>query len=569
LRRTPLLLCNLPLILANISYFCRFFGAQVSGVVLALLKQLINDRSGQFAIVASIVSIPLLLAVGLSIDYVNISRVKSELQQSIDIAALAIAREGDGVTQAQAEAIAARFLQENFLFPHSAPTVVLSGTKVIVRSNVSVPINFGGLFGTPTADISADATTAISYANYEIALALDTTGSMAGGKLAAMKDAVNGLIDTMEAQNSRADSLKFSVVPFSSKVNVGAQHGPAYSPLGAVTRQPADWLDARAQSPINQNDLDPGVSRFVMMKQLRTDWEGCVESRHSTAANPYDVNDAPPNPADPATLFVPAFASDEPDSGPYPNSYIADGSFAIGAGTPPQRMGRYGASYAPAFKAQPFSAQVVDAAAWTPVPTDFSNQTYYGSYPVPKGPNFGCDVQPILPLTTNFNAVRAKVNSLQALGSTNILEGAVWGWKTLTSRPPFTEGRPGNSVGTRKIMVLLTDGTNNLGPISNSLGSSHSSYGYFVDGRLGISSGSASAVTDAMNAKTLAACENAKADKIEIYTIRLEEPNVTTGNMLRDCATDADHYIDVPNRALLDEAFEKIKEKIALVRLSS
>ena len=72
-----------------------------------------------------------------------------------------------------------------------------------------------------------------------------------------------------------------------------------------------------------------------------------------------------------------------------------------------------------------------------------------------------------------------------------------------------------------------------------------------------------------MNAKTLAACSNAKADKIEIYTIRLEEPNVTTGNMLRDCASDANHYIDVPNRALLDEAFEKIKDKIALVRLSS
>lgn len=536
---------------------------------MASLKQLIYDRSGHFAILASILSIPLLLAVGLSIDYVNISRVKSELQQSIDIAALAVAREGDSISQARAEEIAAKFLAENFQFPHSAPTVTISGTKVLVRASASVPINFGGLFGTPAADISADASTTISYANYEIALALDTTGSMAGGKLAAMKDAVSGLIDAMEAQNTRADSLKFSVVPFSSKVNVGAQFGPAYSPLGAVSRQPADWLDTQAQSPIAQNDLDPGVSRFVMMKQLQTTWEGCVESRYSTAANPYDVNDAPPNASDPATLFVPAFASDEPDSGPYPNSYITDGAYTIGSGAPLQRMSRYGAVYAPAFKALPFPGQVSDAASWAPVTADFSNQKFYGSYPVPKGPNFGCDVQPLLPLTTNFNAVRAKVNSLQALGSTNILEGAVWGWKTLSSRPPFTEGRPGNNAGTRKIMVLLTDGTNNLGPISNALGSSHSSYGYLVDGRLGMTSGSAVAVTDAMNAKTLAACANAKDDNIEIYTIRLEEPNVVTGNMLRDCATDADHYIDVPNRALLDKAFEKIKEKIALVRLSS
>jgi Flp pilus assembly protein TadG len=540
-----------------------------AGVILAVLKSFIEDRNGNFAILASVMSIPLLLAVGLSVDYVNISRIKSELQQSIDSAALAVAREGDGISQAQANAIAARFMNENFRLPHSVPTVTISGANVLVSSMADVPINFGGLFGSPTVNIGANATTTITYANYEIALALDTTGSMSGGKLAAMKDAVNGLIDTMEAQNPRPDSLKFSVVPFSSKVNVGAQYGPAYNHLGAVTRQPADWLDAMAQSPIAQNDLDPGVSRFVMMKQLRTSWEGCVEARHAAAGNPYDVNDAPPNAADPATLFVPAFASDEPDSGSYPNTYIADGEHTIGSGTAPQRMGRYGAAYAPAFKTLSFSGQVADSALWLAVPADFSNQTFYGGYPVPKGPNFGCDVQPLLPLTTNFNAVRSKVDSLQALGSTNILEGAVWGWKTLSSRAPFTEGRLENIVGTRKILILLTDGTNNLGQIGNALGSAHSSYGYLTDGRLGMSSGSSGAVTDAMNAKTVAACDNAKTDKIEIYTIRLEEPNVTTGNMLRDCATDADHYIDVPNRALLDEAFEKIKDRIALVRLAS
>jgi hypothetical protein len=67
----------------------------------------------------------------------------------------------------------------------------------------------------------------------------------------------------------------------------------------------------------------------------------------------------------------------------------------------------------------------------------------------------------------------------------------------------------------------------------------------------------------------LQACTNAKAQGVEIYTIRLEEPNVTTGNMLKDCASDADHYIDVPNRAMLDEAFTKIADKISIIRLSS
>lgn len=528
-----------------------------------------TDRSGNFAIMASIVSVPLLMGVGLAVDYLNVARIQNELQSAVDNAVLAVAREGDKITQAQAIVIGDRFVKENFSGIFSDLAVVRVGEEVTVSSKTRVPLSFGGLFGVPHIDVAKSASTAITYANYEIALVLDTTGSMSGGKIAAMKDAVTGLIDSMSANNSRAGALKFSLVPFSSRVNVGAQHGPAINALNIVTRQPAAWLDAMADSPITQNDLDPGVSRFVMMKQLGAVWEGCVESRASTAAKPYDVTDTPPDVNDPATLFVPAFAGDEPDSGAYPNSYIADTPATIGGGTAALRMSRYGADYLPAFKDLTFSGQVTAAALWPARAADFSNQTFYGGYPVPKGPNFGCDVQPIVPLSSNFNDLKAKVNGLSALGSTNILEGAVWGWKTLSSREPFTEGRPENDTGVQKIMILLTDGTNNLGPISNALGSAYSSYGYLVDGRLGISSGSEAQVTSAMNAKTLAACSNAKADGIEVYTIRLEEPNVATGTMLRDCATDADHYVDVPNRALLDDAFAKVKDKIARIRLSS
>ena len=44
---------------------------------------------------------------------------------------------------------------------------------------------------------------------------------------------------------------------------------------------------------------------------------------------------------------------------------------------------------------------------------------------------------------------------------------------------------------------------------------------------------------------------------------------MTTGTMLKECASAPDHYFDVPNRAQLDEAFEAIKEKIVRVRISS
>jgi Flp pilus assembly protein TadG len=538
------------------------------GWKLTDFKRFLRDTSGQFAIMAAVVSVPLLMGVGLAVDYSNILRLKTELQTAVDSAVLAVAHEADKIDDTKAFEIADKFLRANLSESFSNLSVVRSGRTVNISANLVAPVHFGGLFGFPSVDLNAKASTEIVYVNYEIALALDTTGSMAGGKLQAMKEAVSGLIDTMAAQNTRTDSLKFALVPFSSKVNVGAQFGPEYNADGTVKRAPAAWLDSLAKSPISQSDLDPGVSRFALMRNMGVTWEGCVEARASTASDPYDVNDEEPNASDPETMFVPAFASDEPDTGSFPNSYLGDGIAAVTKGTAAERMQRYGAVYNAAFKSLTFAKQIEESLAWTKVTPNLSNQTFFGGYPVPKGPNFGCDVQPIVPLSTNFPAIKAKVDALQALGSTNIIEGAAWGWRVLSSRAPFTEGQREN-VSVRKILVVLTDGTNNLGQISNTLGSMHSSYGYLADGRLGIESGTAEQVSEAMNEKTLQACTNAKKDGVEIYTIRLEEPNVATGNMLKDCATDADHYIDVPNRSLLDEAFEKIADKISIIRLSS
>ena len=536
---------------------------------MRMVKRFIEDQDGQFAIMTSIMLVPIALAVGLAIDYTNVSRMRVQLQNSADAAVLAVAQKGDSISDSQAQTLGDSFVDSNFNPDYTNLTVTRVGTDVSVEARTQVRLYFGGLIGKPSVNIDVASASAIAYASYEIALALDTTGSMAGGKIASMKDAVNGMIDTMSAQNPRPGALKFSIVPFSSMVNVGTQYGPAYSGTGAVTRQPAAWLDALAKSPIAQSDLDPGVSRFAMYKHLGVQWPGCVETRPVVGGVDYGTSDALPDSSNPETLFVPAFASDEPDWAGFPNNYMSDMFAPIGSWSVSARMARYGASYPGSFKSGSFSQQIADSSSWPNRWTDFSTQTYYSNYPVNKGPDFGCDVQPISPLSSNFAALKAKVNSLVAMGSTNTFEGAAWGWRTLTADAPFTEGVPSSNKIVKKTLVLLTDGTNNLGQLPNSLGSTYSSFGYLVDGRLGMTGGSASQIVDAMNARTLAVCDNAKAQGIEIYTIRLEEPNVTTGNMLRDCASDADHYFDVPNRALLDDAFAKIKDKIARIRISS
>jgi Mg-chelatase subunit ChlD len=148
------------------------------------------------------------------------------------------------------------------------------------------------------------------------------------------------------------------------------------------------------------------------------------------------------------------------------------------------------------------------------------------------------------------------------------MEGVAWGNRVLSPGAPFTETNS-KKKDLEKIMIVLTDGSNVFGNNDTDLGSSYSSNGYLVDGRLGIMAGGASATNSLMNERTLKACDVAKAAGIEVYTIRLEEPNVTTGTMLKECASASDHYFDVPSRSQLDEAFGQIKDKMVRIRIAS
>jgi hypothetical protein len=94
--------------------------------------------------------------------------------------------------------------------------------------------------------------------------------------------------------------------------------------------------------------------------------------------------------------------------------------------------------------------------------------------------------------------------------------------------------------------------------------------GYLVDGRLdGMTAGNIGQTNDALDKKTLSACTNAKKDRVEIYTIRLEEPDAATGTMLQQCASSPSHFFDAPSRQQLAPIFDAIKKGVVKLRLTS
>jgi Flp pilus assembly protein TadG len=204
-------------------------------------------------------------------------------------------------------------------------------------------------------------------------------------------------------------------------------------------------------------------------------WQGCVEARPV----PYNNNDATPTASDPATLFVPMFAPDEPkhlwrdldhidetleldgESFGYSNNWWADWQ----NGTDAKARQRDARKY---FRVKPYGS---------------SNP---GSG---YGPSFSCTTEPITPLTdvtvdAGKLVITKAIDDMQPTGNTNVPEGTAWGWRVVSSTEPFTNGRDNNEKGNDKVVIVLTDGANTYGDVnyySSDLAenrSTYAAYGY-------------------------------------------------------------------------------------------
>lgn len=572
-----------------------------------MIKHVLNIcrcNRGNFAVVGAVALVPILFAVGLAVDYTTLSDRRADMQQSLDSAALAIARAGNGISRERELEIATNFLGGNFDGAYTNLKIRRAGSAVTVSALINPRLAFSGLFGQEQRKLALSSTADNAAVNFEIALVLDTTSSMEGGKLTAMKNAVNQLVNKMSSSSRSLDRAKIGIVPFAGFVNVGPQFGAEYDNSGNLVRAAASWLDQDGNSPIPQSDLPQGLSRFALYDHLDANWPGCVETRLEFAGQDYGLDDTAPDPANPATLFVPSFSIDEPDdASEFPNSYLRDGGAGVGTSIPEVQMTRYGApddfsvdgtaktANGKRKKAKRMNAgdddkkrskkakkpkkakrngnnKTASLSDWERKPMDTSITTFYKGAISPKGPQFGCHPEALLPLTDDIGELKKKVGSLRAHGSTNTTEGVMWGWRILSPGEPFTQGAKKDS-GTKKIMIVLADGTNVFGTLSNRLGSAYTSYGYLVDKRLAPAASGSSAITALMDKRTKQACTNAKNDGIEIYTIRLEENTRATGNMLRKCASSDAHYFDTPSRRQLDDVFEAIRDDIMQVRISS
>ncbi|WP_304166284.1 pilus assembly protein TadG [Phenylobacterium aquaticum] len=509
--------------------------------LLGWLRAGARDERGAAAVffaVAMILLAPIVL--GMADIYLG-STQRTQLQDALDAATLFAARSSANTTPA-VDAVGDKALSANLVLPSGvtlvSSTFTLSGDTVTGYAEITAPAIAPGVW--PHANITANAKVVRSLDRLEVALVLDNTGSMAGTKLTNTKTAADNLIDTLvtaAAQSTLTDPLKVSLVPFSMTVRV--QNTTSLTNYNTTTHAGTGiptWLDpeAKAEVAAGTDNFDVQTDRFKMMKQMGLSWAGCVESRQQ----PYDIQETAPTTGTAATMFVPYFWPDEPDSSAgywgYQNDYRPDGTTS-----------------------NSWLTRQRNSAKYTAAPTSGD------------GPNQDCDMQPLIRLTTATASVKTAIDAMVATGETNVPMGLMWGWHTLSPNAPFADGAAYTSTHLRKIIILMTDGDNTYTNPSNSNGnlSSYEGLGYIWQNLLGVTSASDSTRTTKMNARFTALCANVKAQGITIYAVGVQ---VSSGSkaLLQSCATSSDKYYDVTAASDLNAAFAAIAGSINALRIS-
>jgi Mg-chelatase subunit ChlD len=433
-----------------------------------------------------------------------------------------------------------------------------------------------GLVGVHQVPLSVTSRTVITNNTYEIALVLDNSGSMAssaGGasKMDSAKAAAKSLVNIMFTSDVSASRTKISLVPFTLSVKIGSGY------------QGAAWLDNFGKSSIHWgqdasgkpqlfdtgNSVAKPVSRFDLFTLLNVPWGGCVETRPGN----YGISDDPPTTGVWDSLFVPQFAPDEP--GPASSSTNSWSVTLAGKKT----SYTYNNSYLADTSAVCTAAEKTNSATTA---TDYANNEqkrlckYYGGVAKnisnSRGPNWNCDAKPLTRLIDKASTLNTAIDAMAAAGNTNLLEGFTWGWRTISPNMPFADGQPYKTPNNNKVIVLLTDGMNAWNSASNHDYGVYSPMGYYWNNRLGTGATTAAAARSQMDAKTLAACNAAKAQGITIYTVGFSvstDPIDAAGlALLKSCATSARMAYVANNSSDINQVFEEIAHNIGGLRIT-
>jgi Flp pilus assembly protein TadG len=279
-----------------------------------------RDRQGNIAPIFAIALLPMLGFVGAAVDYTRANAARSSMQAAMDSAALMVSKDANAasppMTADQVTAAAKKYFDALYHNADAQGTSVdavytpyNNGTPatVLLSGSGNVKTDFMKILGFEQIKFSTSSTATWGNTKLRVALALDITGSMAdAGKLAAMKTAAKGLIDTLKSSAAATGDVYISIIPFNVMVNVGTTN---------KTASWLDWEDGNGGTSFSRTSDYGGCSKSSLPTKSAcvaagktwtasglNSWKGCVTDRDKTT--PFDTTKDAPDPSTPKTLYL-------------------------------------------------------------------------------------------------------------------------------------------------------------------------------------------------------------------------------------------------------------------------
>lgn len=478
------------------------------------LRQFSADRRGAIAITFALSALLLLCVVFAAMDATRIATGRTELQDALDSAILAAgassATDDATLTTVGKKYMTAQLSGSNTLL--SVDSSFKAVTKgVTATATASVDPLFMDFFTGQKVGLSAKAEVIRGQdQTLEVALVLDTTGSMAGIKITTLQSAAKSLVAALFKGNT-AGEVKVGVVPFANYVNMGV----------ASRTQP--WANVPADtSTTSSSTTTPACYKNVNCVTTTTPNNKTCTSYNDGVPTNYACGGTSTTKCDQLPL--------NPCPGPVTTTSTSTKKF----------QGCYGSPLYP-----------------DNVSDNNSSRKYPGFL------NLSCSTQ-VTPLTATQATVTTAITALSATGETYIPAGLAWGFNMLSPAQPMTEGGAYDTAGPnrkpRKVLILMTDGANTK--LMRATGAAAT---------LGMHDISPVSPARAVQADTYTAelCTNIKAQKIEVYAVAFDiGTDVIARNMVKACATDDKHFYDAADSAALTAAFAAIAASLQALHLT-
>jgi Mg-chelatase subunit ChlD len=246
--------------------------------------KLLHDVSGSVAPTGAIAILALLIPVGVAIDWSSMVTERTNLQSYSDAAVLAAAVSGETELEVLQQ------IAETSVKAQSGRDLIV--TARFVGDDLQVDVDslyeplLMGSFGHAEKGVAAKSRAPLQGAlGLNLALVLDTTGSMEGSRMTALKQASSELLNTIGQSTSASSNVHVSVVPFADYVRIDpALRGATWLHTQADREATWDRLDGNASTGCRTEGSGETASTVCDNPVYETmtatvSWIGCMGSR--------------------------------------------------------------------------------------------------------------------------------------------------------------------------------------------------------------------------------------------------------------------------------------------------